>query len=69
MMDLKTIERLQLEYDDLKFKTLKLKNFIETEYYETIPTNHQNLLNIQLSLMTAYLDVLKMRLNSVLNEK
>ncbi len=61
------LDRLYLEHNKLKYKTEKLDEFLKSEKVENVDPIQKDLLNIQLSAMITYLNVLTVRI-SLINE-
>lgn len=55
-------ERVRVEYDELRDKIGKLKDFLKSEKIKQIDTTQAYLLRIQYETMTAYANILEKRL-------
>ena len=55
-------ERVRVEYDELREKIGKLKDFLKSEKIKQIDTTQAYLLRIQYETMTAYANILEKRL-------
>ena len=55
-------ERVRVEYDELREKIGKLKDFLKSEKIKQIDTTQVYLLRIQYETMTAYANILEKRL-------
>lgn len=53
--------RLYKEKEELILKTVKIVNFMDSEKFEYLSEEDQNILKLQLSVMTAYIEILKIR--------
>ena len=59
------ISRLLNEKKELTVKTEKLVNFMDSVYFEYLSIEDQNLLKLQLSVMKAYIEILKIRYDRI----
>lgn len=55
-------ERVRVEYDELRERIGKLKDFLKSEKIKQIDTTQANLLRMQYDTMTAYANILEKRL-------
>lgn len=55
-------ERVRVEYDELREKIGKLRDFLKSEKIKPIDTTQAYLLRIQYDTMTAYANILEKRL-------
>lgn len=55
-------DRVQIEADELRKKTLTLGNFRKTDLFQDLPEEHRGLLEAQLVAMMTYLGILDRRL-------
>ena len=60
--------RLVKERDELQEKILSLEAYINSEYFETLSTQQQVLLHVQLNTMKSYFEILMLRLNLIIDE-
>lgn len=60
--------RLVKERDELQEKILSLEAYINSENFETLSTQQQALLQVQLNTMKSYFEILMLRLNLIINE-
>ena len=65
MNDNSWISRLHKEKKELTIKTVKLVNFMDSEDFDYLSEEDQNLLKLQLSVMTAYIEILKIRYDRI----
>ena len=60
--------RLVKERDELQEKILSLEAYINSENFETLSTQQQALLQVQLNTMKSYFEILMLRLNLIIDE-
>lgn len=69
-MNNNVIEKLRIEYEELKIKANKLDFFMGTKEFKGLSEYHKNLMISQYSYMEEYLKVLHLRINDLVeNEK
>lgn len=65
MIDNATYNRLLDEAEELTRRVEALSSFIETDKFEELTPTQQMLLPMQLSIMTQYHDILRLRLDDI----
>lgn len=69
-MNNNVIEKLRIEYEELRIKADKLYSFMYTKVFKELSEYHKNLMISQYSYMEKYLKVLHLRINDIVeNEK
>ena len=57
------LDRMRIEYDEVKERVLKLHQYLMTEEFRTMPKDKQNKLHAQCGAMSAYIEILGQRID------
>ena len=61
-------KRLLIEKEELDNKRIKLRNFLQTDNFNSLDDKNRNLLIKQFKVMTEYSNILKKRIGLIINE-
>lgn len=61
-------KRLLIEKEELDDKRIKLRNFLQTEKFNSLDIKNRNLLIKQFKVMTEYSNILKKRIDLIITE-
>ena len=61
-------KRLLIEKEELDDKRIKLRNFLQTDNFNSLDDKNRNLLIKQFKVMTEYSNILKKRIGLIINE-
>lgn len=61
-------KRLLIEKEELDDKRIKLRSFLQTDNFNSLDDKNRNLLIKQFKVMTEYSNILKKRIDLIINE-